>query len=96
MNTPELPAHHIQWFEQMKLATKNGDIALMSCLDAKTKEPRSVICIASQADDGGIESAIRCNRGLKNGIYSYHGLLTNKAIADWFNLEYRDINLIVF
>lgn len=55
MNTPKLPAHHIQWFEQMKLATKNGDIALMSCLDAKTKEPRSVICIASQADDGGIE-----------------------------------------
>ena len=48
------------------------------------------------ADDGGIETAIRCNRGLKHGIYSYHGVLTNKAIADWFNLEYRDINLIVF
>lgn len=48
------------------------------------------------AEDGGIESAIRCNRGLKNGIYFYHGLLTNKSIADWFNLEHRDINLIVF
>ncbi|MCG2611703.1 alanine dehydrogenase [Flavobacterium sp. SM15] len=48
------------------------------------------------ADDGGIESAIRCNRGLKNGVYMYHGLLTNKSIADWFNIEYRDINLIVF
>ncbi|BCY28793.1 alanine dehydrogenase [Flavobacterium okayamense] len=48
------------------------------------------------ADDGGLESAIRCNRGLKNGIYFYHGLLTNKSIADWFNLEHRDINLIVF
>ena len=55
MNTPKLPDHHIQWFEQMKLATKNGDIALVSCLDAKTKEPRSVICITSQAYDGGIE-----------------------------------------
>ena len=55
MNTPKLPDHHIQWFEQMKLATKNGDIALVSCLDAKTKEPRSVICIALQTDDGGIE-----------------------------------------
>ena len=55
MNTPKLPDHHIQWFEQMKLATKNGDIALVSCLDAKTKEPRSVICIASHTDDGGIE-----------------------------------------
>jgi alanine dehydrogenase len=48
------------------------------------------------AEDGGIESAIRCNRGLKNGIYFYHGLLTNKSIADWFHLEHRDINLIVF
>ncbi len=48
------------------------------------------------AEDGGIEAAIRCNKGLKNGIYFYHGILTNKSIADWFNLEHRDINLIVF
>jgi len=48
------------------------------------------------AEDGGIESAIRCNKGLKNGIYNYHGILTNKPIADWFNLEQRDINLLVF
>ena len=48
------------------------------------------------AEDGGIESAIRCNRGLKNGIYFYHGLLTNKSIGDWFNIEHRDINLLVF
>ena len=48
------------------------------------------------AEDGGIEVAIRCNKGLKNGIYFYHGILTNKSIADWFNLEHRDINLIVF
>ena len=48
------------------------------------------------AEDGGIETAIRCNKGLKNGIYFYHGILTNKSIADWFQLEHRDINLIVF
>lgn len=48
------------------------------------------------ADDGGIESAIRRDDGLKNGIYTYHGLHTNKSIAEWFDLTYRDINLIVF
>jgi alanine dehydrogenase len=48
------------------------------------------------ADDGGIEAAIRCDMGLKHGIYSYHGILTNKPIAHWFDLDYRDINLIVF
>jgi alanine dehydrogenase len=48
------------------------------------------------AEDGGIESAIRCNSGLKHGIYYYHGILTNKAIGDWFGLPNSDINLIVF
>lgn len=48
------------------------------------------------AEDGGIETAIRCDKGLKNGVYLYHGILTNKAIGDWFDLPYSDINLIVF
>lgn len=48
------------------------------------------------AEDGGIESAIRCDIGLKNGVYMYHGILTNKAIGDWFSLSNSDINLIVF
>jgi alanine dehydrogenase len=48
------------------------------------------------AEDGGLESSIRCNKGLKNGVYLYHGILTNKAIGDWFNLPDNDINLIVF
>ncbi|WP_035672260.1 alanine dehydrogenase [Flavobacterium sp. 83] len=48
------------------------------------------------AEDGGIESALRCNKGLKNGVYLYHGILTNKAIGDWFDIPDNDINLIVF
>ena len=48
------------------------------------------------ADDGGIESAIRCDKGLKNGVYMYHGILTNTSIGEWFDLPYNDINLIVF
>lgn len=48
------------------------------------------------AEDGGIESAIRLDKGLKNGVYLYHGILTNKAIGDWFDLPDSDINLLVF
>jgi len=48
------------------------------------------------AEDGGIESAIRCNRGLKHGLYFYHGILTNKYIGDWYDMPNSDINLIVF
>lgn len=47
-------------------------------------------------DDGGIENAIRVQRGLKNGVYFYHGILTNQSIANWYDLSFRDINLIVF
>jgi alanine dehydrogenase len=48
------------------------------------------------AEYGGLESAIRCNNGLKNGVYLYHGILTNKSIAEWFDMPYSDLNLIVF
>ncbi|MXN90582.1 alanine dehydrogenase [Flavobacterium sp. Sd200] len=52
--------------------------------------------LLQMAEDGGIESSIRCNAGLKHGIYFYHGRLTNSSIAEWFSLNYTDINLIVF
>lgn len=48
------------------------------------------------AEDGGIENAIRFDRGLKNGLYFYHGILTNKSVADWFDLKFSDINLLIF
>ncbi|WP_053991060.1 alanine dehydrogenase [Mangrovimonas sp. TPBH4] len=47
-------------------------------------------------EDGGIEDAIRYDRGLKNGLYFYHGILTNKSVADWFGLNYSDVNLLIF
>lgn len=45
---------------------------------------------------GGIENAIRFDRGLKNGLYFYHGILTNKSVAEWFGLDYNDANLLIF
>jgi alanine dehydrogenase len=48
------------------------------------------------AEDGGIEESIRRDKGLKNGVYMYHGILTNKPIAEWFMLQFHDINLLVF
>ncbi|TXD84148.1 alanine dehydrogenase [Subsaximicrobium wynnwilliamsii] len=48
------------------------------------------------AEDGGIENAIRFDRGLKNGLYFYHGVLTNKTVANWFDLDCSDVNLLIF
>ena len=48
------------------------------------------------AEDGGLESSLRFDRGLRNGLYFYHGILTNKSVADWFDLKYSDANLLIF
>ena len=48
------------------------------------------------ADCGGVENMIRFDSGLKNGLYFYRGILTNKAVAGWFDMSYSDINLLIF
>ena len=45
---------------------------------------------------GGLENAARFDKSLQKGMYFYHGILTNKNIADWFNLPLTDINLLIF
>lgn len=48
------------------------------------------------AENGGLENAIRYDHGLRNGLYFYRGILTNKTISDWFKLPYSDLNLLIF
>ncbi len=47
------------------------------------------------AEGGGFENAARFDKSLRNGMYFYHGILTNRTVADWFDLPYRDINLLI-
>ena len=47
------------------------------------------------AEEGGFENAVRFNKSLQKGMYFYHGILTNKSVADWFGLPFRDINLLI-
>jgi alanine dehydrogenase len=47
------------------------------------------------AEEGGFENAARFVKSLRNGMYFYHGILTNKTVADWFDIPYRDINLLI-
>ncbi|CDF79173.1 alanine dehydrogenase [Formosa agariphila KMM 3901] len=48
------------------------------------------------AEEGGIENSLRFEKGLKNGLYFYHGILTNRSVGEWFDLKYSDINLLIF
>lgn len=51
--------------------------------------------LLSIAEEGGFENAVRFNKSLQKGMYFYHGILTNKSVADWFGLPFRDINLLI-
>ena len=46
-------------------------------------------------EEGGFENAVRFDKSLQKGMYFYHGILTNKSVADWFGLPFRDINLLI-
>ena len=52
--------------------------------------------LLNMAESGSLENAIRFDSGLKNGLYCYRGILTNKAVANWFGLPYSDLNILLF
>jgi alanine dehydrogenase len=47
------------------------------------------------AEEGGFENTARFDKSLRNGMYFYHGILTNRTVADWFDIPFRDINLLI-
>jgi alanine dehydrogenase len=47
------------------------------------------------AEEGGFEQAFKSERVLRSGMYFYRGIVTNRAVAEWFDLPYRDINLLL-
>lgn len=51
--------------------------------------------ILDTGEYGGIEAMIRSYVGIQNGVYIYKGILTNKYLAETFNMPYKDINLLL-
>ena len=43
----------------------------------------------------GLDNVIVSDVGLRQGVYICHGTLTNKMVAEWFNLDYKEIDLII-
>jgi alanine dehydrogenase len=50
--------------------------------------------ILKLGDNGGLEEVINFDSGLRQGVYIYHGILTNKMVGEWFGLDYKEIDLI--
>lgn len=47
------------------------------------------------AESGGLNNMIRFNEGLRNGIYTFNGAVTNEYLAKTFDLPFKDLNLIM-
>ena len=46
-------------------------------------------------NNGGASELIKYHQGFRNGVYIYRGILTNEVLGKVFNLNYKDINLIL-
>jgi alanine dehydrogenase len=46
-------------------------------------------------ESGGIERFLKRDAGVRNGVYIYNGILTNKFIGESLNIPYKDLDLLM-
>lgn len=46
-------------------------------------------------EEGGINNILRTDQGIRNGVYLYNGISTNRYISDHFKLPHKDIELLL-
>jgi alanine dehydrogenase len=51
--------------------------------------------IITMGDEGGIANLVKHQEGFRNGVYMYNGTHTNEAIAGLFDLNWKDIHLLL-
>ncbi|MCF8423485.1 MAG: alanine dehydrogenase [Bacteroidia bacterium] len=51
--------------------------------------------LLNMGDEGGFESLVRKDSGVRTGVYIYNGILTNQFLGEAFNLPHKDINLLM-
>lgn len=51
--------------------------------------------IIKMGEEGGIKNLIKTNQGIRNGAYLFNGIVTNKVVADHFDMPYRDLDLLI-
>lgn len=46
-------------------------------------------------DSGGVDNYIKVSKGFRKGVYIYHGILTNPDVGRLFNIQAKDIDLLL-
>lgn len=47
------------------------------------------------AETGGISSVLKLDAGIRQGVYLYNGIMTNRFIADTYHIPFQDIDLLM-
>ena len=45
--------------------------------------------------EAGIDNLIKQDQGIRNGVYLYKGMLTNKFLSDTYNIPFKDLDLLI-
>lgn len=51
--------------------------------------------LISIGEEGGLENLVKNNDGLRDGVYTFNGMSTNKILSTKFNMPYKDLDLIM-
>lgn len=51
--------------------------------------------VMNMGEEGGFDSLVRKDAGVRNGVYVYNGILTNQFLGETFDLPFKDINLLM-
>jgi len=51
--------------------------------------------LLEMGERGGVPDLIRTHSGFRNGVYMFRGILTNEVLGKVFDLQYKDIHLIL-
>jgi alanine dehydrogenase len=51
--------------------------------------------LLSMGREAGVDNLLKINEGLRNGVYIYKGMLTNKFLSDTYSIPYKDLNLLM-
>ncbi|MDD3875853.1 MAG: alanine dehydrogenase [Bacteroidales bacterium] len=52
----------------------------------------TLLCIS---DHGGIENLLKYDYGLRQGVYMYAGILTNRFVGQYFKMPHQDLELLM-
>ena len=47
-------------------------------------------------EEGGIENTLQIDKGLRNGLYLYRGILTDTTISEWFGIPCKPLHLLFY